>query len=95
MVTQNRRFGSLVGRPAHNILAFGWFIPTPTKNQFQWILFRSAAIGHDRLWCVDSDERHSSDPAAYAGVVYFSTWTPAANRCRRSHIDHLMIVMRV
>jgi len=37
--------------------------------------------GHDGFYPLDSGESLTADPVVYAGVIYFSTYTPNADRC--------------
>ena len=62
----------------------GYFFAVKDTAPMSCTSFNASAItdcGANGVYALRPGEGLTSDPTAYAGVVYFSTWTPAANRC--------------
>ena len=62
----------------------GYFFAVKDSAPMSCTSFNATPItdcGANGVYTLRIGEGLTSDPTAYAGVVYFSTWTPAANRC--------------
>ena len=62
----------------------GYFFAVKDSSPSSCTSFTATPItdcGANGVYSLRIGEGLTSDPTAYAGVVYFSTWTPAANRC--------------
>lgn len=62
----------------------GYFFAVKDSAPMSCTSFNATPItdcGANGVYALRIGEGLTSDPTAYAGVVYFSTWTPAANRC--------------
>ena len=62
----------------------GYFFAVKDSAPMSCSSFTASPItscGANGVYSLRVGEGLTADPTAYAGVVYFSTWTPAANRC--------------
>ena len=62
----------------------GYFFAVKDTAPMSCTSFNASPItdcGANGVYPLRIGEGLTADPTAYAGVVYFSTWTPAANRC--------------
>jgi hypothetical protein len=62
----------------------GYFFAVKDNAPMSCTTFTATPItdcGANGVYQLSPGEGLTADPTAYAGVVYFSTWTPASNRC--------------